>query len=190
MLLLDLFVVVAVLSFAVGKGRSALTVFGLSSRSRWAAMKTGLMGYMAVFPWLFLLLFLTMEISNRLGFQPPIEAIHRLVFLEQRPWVLALTGLLACVVGPIAEEFLFRGVLYPTIRRQAAAPLAMIITGAVFALIHTNVIGFLPITLLGGLLAYVYERTGSLLAPMAVHVIHNTLLMSLAMIYRQLGLHG
>lgn len=190
MLLLDAFVVLVVLTFAADKGRSALTVFGLSGRSRWGAVKTGLVGYMAAFPWLFLLLFLTVEISNRIGFQPPIEPIHRLVFLEQRPWVLMLTGLLACVAGPIAEEFLFRGVLYSTIRRQVAAPLAMLITGAVFALVHTNIIGFLPITLLGGLLAYVYERTGSLLAPMTVHIVHNTLLMSMAMIYRQLGLHG
>jgi hypothetical protein len=35
-------------------------------------------------------------------------------------------------------------------------------------------------------LADVYDRTGMLLAPIAVHVVHNTLLMGLAMTFRQL----
>lgn len=189
MLALDAYVILAVLSFAVGKGRSPWTVFGLAGRPRWPSVKTGLFGYMAAFPWLFLLFFVTVEIANRVGFQPPVEEIHRLVFGEHRPAILWLTGVLACVVGPIAEEFLFRGVLYPTLRAQASFPVAMAVSGAVFALIHTNVLGFLPITMLGCLLAYVYERTGSLFAPMAVHITHNTLLLSMAMVYRQLGLH-
>jgi len=192
MLALDVYVALVVLSFATGKGRSPWTVFGLTGRPRWKSVKTGLFGYMLVFPWLFLLLFLSVELAHRVGFEPPVEEIHRLVFGEHRPAVLLLTGLLACVVGPIAEEFLFRGVLYPTLRAtlrgQASFPVAMVVSGVLFALIHTNVLGFLPITMLGCLLAYVYERTGSLFAPMAVHITHNTLLLSMAMVYRQLGL--
>ncbi len=189
MLALDVYVVLAVLSFAVGKGRSPWTVFGLTGRPRWKSIKTGLFGYMVAFPWLFLMFFVTVEIAHRVGFQPPVEEIHRLVFGEHRPEVLLLTGFLACVVGPIAEEFLFRGVLYPVLRGQASLPVAMVASGALFALIHTNVLGFLPITILGCLLAYVYERTGSLFAPMAIHITHNTLLLSMALVYRQLGLH-
>ena len=30
-------------------------------------------------PWLFLLLFLSVEVAHRVGFEPPVEEIHRLI---------------------------------------------------------------------------------------------------------------
>ncbi len=62
----------------------------------------------------------------------------------------------------------------------------MLLSGAAFALIHTSPIGFLPIMVLGCLLAYLYERTGSLASPLAIHVLHNTFLMVLSMAFRRL----
>ena len=106
------------------------------------------------------------------------------MFEETRPGVLALTVLLACLIGPVAEELLFRGVLYPALRRRLSRVAAMLISGIAFALIHTNVMGLLPIVLLGVTLAYLYERTGSIAGPIALHMAHNTLLMALAMTYR------
>ena len=186
MLILDTMAVLIILAFAEGKGRPAWRVFGCSRHAAWCSIKTGLLGYVTIFPWLLVLFFLVVEAARRLGYQPPLEPIHRLLFEEHRAPVLALTALLACAIGPVAEEFFFRGVVYATIRRRVSRVLAMAISGALFALIHTNVVGFLPILLLGGLLAYLYERTGSLIAPIAVHVLHNTLLLSLAMVFRQL----
>ncbi|MBU1006915.1 MAG: CPBP family intramembrane metalloprotease, partial [Candidatus Omnitrophica bacterium] len=46
----------------------------------------------------------------------------------------------------------------------------------VFSLLHANIAGFLPIMALGVLLAYLYEATGSLVASMTVHVIHNSVI--------------
>jgi len=190
MLVLDTLAVVIILTFAEGKGRPAWGAFGCSHRAAWRSIRTGLLGYLAVFPWLLVVFFLVVEASRRLGYQPPLEPIHRLLFEEHRTSVLALTGLLACAVGPIAEELFFRGVVYATIRRRVSRPLAMLISGALFSLIHTNVVGFLPILVLGGLLAYLYERTGSLITPITVHVLHNTLLLSLAIVFRQLAPFG
>ena len=62
----------------------------------------------------------------------------------------------------------------------------MLISGALFALVHSNAVGFLPIMVLGCLLAHLYERTGSLASPLAIHVLHNTFLMSTALVFRQL----
>jgi membrane protease YdiL (CAAX protease family) len=62
----------------------------------------------------------------------------------------------------------------------------MIVSGALFALLHGHWMGFLPITLLGCLMAYAYDRTGSLLAPLMIHILHNSVLMSKGMVLRQL----
>jgi membrane protease YdiL (CAAX protease family) len=186
MLFLDAFAILAILTFAVGKGRSVWKTFGFSTRHLWPSIVAGFRGYLAVFPWLFILLFLVVELARHFGLKPPMEPIQELVFEEHRPGILALTVLLACVIGPVAEELFFRGVVYPAIRQRTSRMVAMLMSGAAFSLIHANLLGFLPIMALGCLLANLYERTGSLAGPLAIHVLHNTLLMSLALVFRQL----
>ncbi|MDP3703614.1 MAG: type II CAAX endopeptidase family protein, partial [Candidatus Omnitrophota bacterium] len=184
MLVLDLFVIIAVLAFAVNKPPSRWALLTHSGRRLSDSVKTGLRSYVTVFPWLILLLVLISWVARAIGFQPPLEPIHRLLFLEDRAGVLVLTALLACVIGPIAEEFFFRGVVYGAIRSRTSRLVAMLISGGLFAVTHTNLMGFLPIGVLGCLLAYLYERTGTLIASITVHVFHNSLLLAFAMIFR------
>jgi len=184
MLLLDLFVVLTILTVASGKGRSISRVFGVSARTLWMSIRSGLHGYVAVFPWLLVLLVLVVSIARCVGVEPPPEPIQELIFEEQSPSILWLTVLLACVVGPLAEELFFRGVLYAALRRRTSRIWATLLSGGLFSLVHTNIVGFVPILLLGCVLADRYERTGSLMAPLTVHIAHNSLLMSLALIMR------
>ena len=109
-----------------------------------------------------------------------------LLFQERAPLVFGLLVVLSCVIGPIAEELFFRGVLFAAVRRYLSRGGAILASGAAFSLIHTNPVGFLPIMLIGSLLAYLYERTGSLAAPIAVHILHNTFLMSIGLVVRWL----
>lgn len=190
MLLLDAFVILTILTFAVGKAPSIWRGVGRAPGHLLGAIGVGLRGYLAVFPWIFLLLFLLMAIARHVGFEPPLEPIQELLAQDERPELVAWTVVLACLVGPVAEELLFRGVLYPAVRRRLSRVAAMLISAALFSLIHTNVIGFLPILLLGCLLAYLYERTGSLISPLAIHVVHNSLLMSVALVWRRLMVPG
>lgn len=185
MIVLDVCAIIVILGFAAGKGRSVWRTLGLSGRTLARSIGVGLRGYVTMFPWLFLTLFLVAAVARALGIQPPMEPIQELVFEERRPLVLGLTVLLACVIGPVAEECFFRGVVYPAIRRRTSWVAATLISGALFALLHANPVGFLSILLLGCLLANLYERTGSLAAPLAVHVLHNTLLISTALVFRQ-----
>lgn len=186
MLVLDLFVIVAVLTFAVGKSPSRWAMLGQSQRRLSDSVKIGLRSYVTLFPWLIFLLMIISEVARALGFQPPLEPIHRLLFLEHRAGVLLVTALLACLIGPVAEEFFFRGVVYAAIRSRAPRSVAMLISGGLFAATHTNLMGFLPIGALGCLLAYLYERTGTLTASIVVHVFHNSLLLAFTMLFRHL----
>lgn len=184
MLLLHTVLLLTILTFAMGKESHPLKALGLSRDRLSRAISTGFRGYLVVFPWLLLLLFGVVALANALHVKPPFQPIHEMIFGENRPPVLGLTILLACVVGPLAEEALFRGVLYAALRQRTSRWTAMLVSGAFFSAVHTNVIGFLPILLLGCLLADQYERTGSLAGPIAIHVLHNTFLLSLALTYR------
>lgn len=180
-MIFDGMLVLVVWTFATAKAPSPAVVLGMSAARRTHPFGTALIGYVALFPWVFGLLWLIARTSQRLGIQPPIEPIHQLLFLDHRLWVLALTVFLACVAGPVVEELFFRGILFVAVRRHASRVVAMLVSGSLFAAMHTNVMGFLPILLLGCLLADLYERTGSLFGPIMVHILHNTLLIGIGL---------
>jgi membrane protease YdiL (CAAX protease family) len=185
-LVVELCVILGVFAFAAGKGTPARGAIGLTTFRLRAALAVGLRGYVAVFPWVLLALFLTVELLRAFEVTVPVEPIQKLLLQERDPLVVGLTVALACVIGPVAEELLFRGVLYAALRRRLNRPTALLAGSAIFALIHANPVGCLSLFLMGILLADLYERTGTLWCPLIVHIAHNTLLTSLALVVRQL----
>jgi len=89
--------------------------------------------------------------------------------------MILIGGLLA----PVAEEIIFRGLLYGWLRRFMGLAPAAFLSAAVFGLVH----GILPVIaaafVVGLALAYIYERTGSLWAPTIVHATQNCIAMTI-----------
>jgi membrane protease YdiL (CAAX protease family) len=83
--------------------------------------------------------------------------------------------LLAVVIAPVAEELAFRGYLYGVMRRYFGALPALVFTGVLFAIVHLNIPTLFPLFLLSCLFTVSYEATGSLLVPMTMHALFNTL---------------
>jgi membrane protease YdiL (CAAX protease family) len=81
---------------------------------------------------------------------------------------------LAGIVVPISEEFLFRGLLYPWLRSRWGVLSAALVSAAVFALLHVQLAVMAPIFVLGVVLALLREYSGSLWAPILYHGIQNT----------------
>jgi len=88
---------------------------------------------------------------------------------------LIASALLVIVVAPIVEEFFFRGFLYRTLRTSLPAWVAILIAGGVFGLIHapTGIEAVPSIFVLGVVLCFIYERTGSLYPVIALHAFNN-----------------
>jgi membrane protease YdiL (CAAX protease family) len=85
---------------------------------------------------------------------------------------------LVCVMAPVAEEFLFRGLLFTSIRASAGLWPAAIITGIVFGAIHagSSPAGLLvPLAVLGVGLCLIYAWTRSLYPCVALHAINNAI---------------
>lgn len=87
--------------------------------------------------------------------------------------VIAITGLAVIFGAPLAEEIFFRGFLFGGLRRYLSLPLAALATGVLFALTHGDPGLVIPFTMVGAILAFTYERSGTLLAPIAVHFTFN-----------------
>jgi membrane protease YdiL (CAAX protease family) len=90
---------------------------------------------------------------------------------------MVLGAVLVVGVAPFAEEFFFRGFFYRALRSRCSVLVAAGIDGLVFGGIHytdPKVLSLLPIlAVLGFLFCLLYERTGTLFAPIALHSINN-----------------
>lgn len=78
------------------------------------------------------------------------------------------------VISPIVEELIFRGLIYNRIKLglKGSVP-AMIISSFMFGFYHGNIVQTIYGCLSGLLLAYVYEKFGSIKAPILAHIVMN-----------------
>lgn len=77
------------------------------------------------------------------------------------------------VIIPVMEEFMFRGLIFKRMRTTGSATRAIILSAIIFGLYHGNAVQFVYATLCGVLLAYLYEKYGSLKAPILAHILMN-----------------
>lgn len=91
-----------------------------------------------------------------------------------------LFGLLAItVLGPIMEEFLFRGAITKVLLANYSPRQAILISAALFGVFHLNPAQLVPAFLMGILFAWVFYKTGSLLLCMVMHILNNSISMAL-----------
>lgn len=90
--------------------------------------------------------------------------------MQELPLAVILLG--ACVLGPLCEELLFRGLLARRLARYGQKPAALV-SALLFGLYHANLSQFFYAFALGLLLAYAYFYTGTLRAPVVLHMLFN-----------------
>jgi|GEM_PF-6730505 len=128
-------------------------------------------------PLLFLASYLWGMLIQRLGYS--IEANPALYILmavfegKINGYVFHLAILLAVVVAPIAEEFIFRVMLYSAFKKHLGCAVSSLCTSFIFALLHPQAISFAPVFLLSLFLCYLYEQTASFGAVALMHAVHN-----------------
>jgi len=113
------------------------------------------------------------EIMSRLSIkpemQPAMQALKNTVTWTDR----VTLGVAAIGLAPLAEEALFRGILYPAVKQAGFPRLALWGTSLLFAVVHWNAATFVPLLLLAIALTLLYEKTNNLLAPIAAHALFN-----------------
>lgn len=116
---------------------------------------------------------LTATLLDQLHVQPQEQEAVRLLRGVELLTDRMVLGFATVVIAPLAEEVLFRGILYPAIKARGYPRLALWGTAAFFALIHLNVATFLPLMFLAVALTWLYEKTNNLLAGVITHSLFN-----------------
>jgi membrane protease YdiL (CAAX protease family) len=117
--------------------------------------------------------FISMDALTRAGWPPEEQLAVTLLANTKSWWLRIYLGAFAVVLAPAAEEFVFRGMLYPFVKQLGYPRLAWLGVSALFALIHVNAATFVPLFVLALALTWLYEKTDNLLAPITAHALFN-----------------
>lgn len=158
--------------------------FGLSTPNQWRAIGLGVLTGIVVLPFLLGLQQLSALLLDYWNHSLPsvfkmTAEPQTLVKHLEEPGLAILQkiyfGIVAIVIAPVAEESIFRGILYPVLKTNGYPRIAMWGTAVLFGLSHINSIAFLPLTVFGLLLILLYEETNNLLAPIVAHSFFNAI---------------
>jgi membrane protease YdiL (CAAX protease family) len=106
-----------------------------------------------------------------------------------RGFDLVQACVIAVVVQPFVEELLFRGFLQPLLVQNLSDRLGIVVTSALFALLH-GTSAFLPIFVLSLVIGAVMLRTQRLSAAWLVHAMNNALVLVVALTSSDVPLSG
>jgi hypothetical protein len=112
-------------------------------------------------------------VLTKLGWPPEDQMAVTLLANTKSWWMRIYLGVFAVALAPVAEEFIFRGMLYPFVKQLGWPRLAWIGVSFAFALIHDDAATFVPLFVLALALTWLYERTDNLLAPITAHSLFN-----------------
>mgnify|MGYP006281032369 CR=1 FL=1 len=168
-------IVVLLAGFLIIRGIDVAELFGLRRLALGGVLRSALVWLLAAYPLLGLA-----ALAGQLvpGDFPPAQGIVEFFLTTDSFGAKLVVIVMAVAVAPVAEEFIFRGYLYGALKRRLGMSGAMLVTAVLFALIHAHVPSLGVFFLLSLFLVVAFERSGSLLVPMAMHSLFNAVSVS------------
>ncbi len=90
----------------------------------------------------------------------------------------AVAAFLIVIAAPVSEELFFRGFMYAGLRRSMPIWPAALISATIWGSLHLssgNIAVAVQLAVFGVALAWLYERSGTLWAPLFAHALNNTI---------------
>lgn len=170
-----------VLYYVMIKYRFPLDALGLKVKDLNKIIATGLGGGFFVL----LSVIISGRLVERFVMKPAeLQPFARLVLSAETLPQLILLFIIGAILAPLSEEIYFRGFFYQALRSYFDVPLAIVLSGAVFGLLHFDLVRFIPLAVGGIGLAWLFERTGSVYTPFIAHGLWNFIMLLLLVINR------
>jgi len=176
--ILDFALLVTIIAFTKNIYKRKLSSLGFAKENAARNVTYGIAGYVGIIPIIVIVGIIIYILLNVLKIKPPAQPIVGLFLAEKNVALIFISSAIAAVFGPVIEEIFFRGVMYNAVKRKLGVFWGIVITSVLFSFLHTHapqyfLAGFLPIAILGAALAYLYEKTGSLIPSITLHVLNN-----------------
>ena len=168
-------VVVSLTTLLKLRGFSVLSLGGFSRLGFGRIVSTAAVLLFAAYPLIFVAdgfsRWLLGEGSDR---QQIVEMFTGSQTLQQRVLIIVL----AVVIAPFVEEFIFRFFLYGVLKRYLGRGPGLILNALLFGAVHVHLPSLGPLFVLGGCFTLAYEWSGSILVSMTMHAFFNFLSLS------------
>ena len=106
---------------------------------------------------------------NLAKYSKAYQEAAEVLYAPSFPVQILCTGILI----PVIEELLFRGVVFRILRKWLPFLWSALISSLIFGIYHGNLVQFVYASLCGIFLAYVYEKSKSIFAPICAHMTMN-----------------
>lgn len=97
-------------------------------------------------------------------------------------WHIITTFISMCIIAPLTEEFLFRGIIFDKIRERWTIFAGLVVSSFIFGLLHFDIFGAF---FFGIVLCIIYLKTKSLFLPIGIHFLNNFTVLLLILIWPQ-----
>lgn len=118
-----------------------------------------------------------LQISGLAGASEEYEQTMSALYSASVPVQILCLGILV----PVCEELVFRGLMFQRMRQSAGFGRAALYASLVFGLLHVNMVQMIYGFLLGFIFCWLYEKYGSVKAPVLAHMSAN--IVSVVMTY-------
>jgi uncharacterized protein len=81
--------------------------------------------------------------------------------------------IVGAIFAPLVEEIFFRGFLFQGFRQRYGWITAMLLSSAIFAAAHLDLVALIPTFILGCLMAYLFHRSNSIWPSVIIHFLVN-----------------
>lgn len=159
--------IVLIAATVLGFYKEPLSALGFTTQRVPRALLFGAVGFVVAFIGAAVVGF---PVEQQFGVDPTQQALSE---SATEPGLFPLVFLSGIIIAPIAEEIVFRGYMYKAFRDRFKPAYAIILSAALFSIIHLEWRAALSLFVIGVVLAYVYEKTGNLMAPITVHILNN-----------------
>ncbi|KKT53189.1 MAG: hypothetical protein A2445_03405 [Candidatus Jacksonbacteria bacterium RIFOXYC2_FULL_44_29] len=133
----------------------------------------GVLGYASFVPIFLIGAVVNNAVLQLFGQNFPPQAIIEFSWQNRDPLITGVLLIAVVAVAPFFEEIIMRGLVFRGLLKRFKPPMAMIISGLIFASFHFSIFAFLPIAIIGTLFAWLYHRTGQLFPSIIAHGLFN-----------------
>ncbi len=103
------------------------------------------------------------------------ESIYKSILQGEGSLEFFRAIIIGALIPAVSEELLFRGFLQRSIEVKLSPFWAIIISSVIFGFIHFNPINLVPLIAIGLLLGYIAFITRSIVLPIIIHFLNNTI---------------
>lgn len=147
-------------------------------------IKAILLLYAALIPVLLAALLINSSLLKAIGIKSDINLAVKIFLWLKDPGSTFILAIQVMILGPLAEELIFRGLIYKFLRQKLPFIFSAVASSLLFSMLHKTPQDTLALFIIGIALCYIYEKTQNIISPILLHSIFNSINLAMLLVLK------